>query len=306
MTVHVVGNACLDTLYRLQRFPEPGETVVADGMAEDLGGKGLNQAVAAARTGARVRLLAAIGSDRPGEAVAERLAAEGIDAAGLIRLDCPTDRSMIQVDAAGENTIVSVTGCADRFAPPQGTDLDAALRPGDLLLMQGNLRIAAVRDGFALARKRGTGTVLNPSPIRDSYATVLPLTDLLVVNRGEACRLGGDADPHRAAQALLRRGVPMVVVTLGAAGASLVTAEGRRDFPAPAVTAVDTVGAGDLLCGVLAGLLDLGAAIETALPVAIQAAAIGVTRPGVLSSFPTRAEIAAILPAGLARGGAER
>ncbi|MFE0755444.1 PfkB family carbohydrate kinase [Inquilinus sp. NPDC058860] len=304
MTIHVVGNACLDTLYRLERFPEPGETIVADGMAEDLGGKGLNQAVAAARAGARVCLFAAIGSDRPGEAVAERLAAEGIDAAGLVRLDCPTDRSMIQVDAAGENTIVSVTGCADRFAPPQGTDLDGALQAGDLLLMQGNLRIAAVRDCFTLARGRGIGTVLNPSPIRDSYASVLPLTDLLVVNRGEACRLGGDPDPHRAAQTLLRRGVPMVVVTLGAAGASVLTAEGRQDHPAPTVAAIDTAGAGDLLCGVLAGLLDLGETVETALPAAIRAAAIGVTRPGVLSSFPNRAEIEAILP--LARGGAER
>ncbi|MGK9236820.1 ribokinase [Inquilinus limosus] len=304
MTVHVVGNACLDTLYRLQRFPEPGETVVADGMAEDLGGKGLNQAVAAARAGARVRLFAAIGPDRPGEAVAERLAAEGIDTAGLVRLDCPTDRSMIQLDAAGENTIVSVTGCADRFAPPQGTDLDGALQAGDLLLMQGNLRIAAVRECFALARGRGVGTVLNPSPIRDSYAAVLPLTDLLVVNRGEACRLGGDADPHRSAQTLLRRGASAIVVTLGAAGASLVTADGRQDFPAPAVTAVDTAGAGDLLCGVLAGLLDRGVAIEAALPSAVRAAAIGVTRPGVLSSFPTQAEIQAILPQ--ARGGADR
>lgn len=306
MTVHVVGNACLDTLYRLQRFPEPGETIVADGMAEDLGGKGLNQAVAAARAGAPVRLFAAIGTDAVGGAVAQRLAAEGIDAAGLVRLDCPTDRSMIQVDAAGENTIVSVTACADRFAPPQGTDLDTALKAGDLLLMQGNLRIAAVRDGFTLARGRGAGTVLNPSPIRDSYASVLPLTDLLVVNRGEACRLGGDPDPHAAAHTLLRRGTSMVVVTLGAAGASVLTADGRKDYPAPAVTAVDTAGAGDLLCGVLAGLLDCGVAIETALPVAIQAAAIGVTRPGVLSSFPSRVEIAAILPASLARGGAER
>lgn len=304
MTVHVVGNACLDTLYRLQRFPEPGETIVADGMAEDLGGKGLNQAVAAARAGARVRLLAAIGTDAVGEAVAQRLAAEGGDAAGLVRLDCPTDRSMIQVDAAGENTIVSVTACADRFAPPQGTNLDTVLKAGDLLLMQGNLRIAAVRDCFTLARRRGAGTVLNPSPIRDSYAAVLPLTDLLVVNRGEACRLGGDADPHRAAQALLRRGVPMIVVTLGAAGASVLTADDRKDFPAPVVAAVDTAGAGDLLCGVLAGLLDRGVTVEDALPVAIRAAAIGVTRPGVLSSFPTRAEIAAILP--LARGGADR
>jgi len=306
MTVHVVGNACLDTLYRLQRFPEPGETVVADGMAEDLGGKGLNQAVAASRAGARVRLFAAIGSDRPGEAVADRLAAEGIDASGLARLDCPTDRSMIQVDAAGENTIVSVTACADRFAPPLGTDLDTRLEAGDLLLMQGNLRIAAVRDCFTLARGRGAGTVLNPSPIRDSYAAVLPLADLLVVNRGEACRLGGDADPHRSAQTLLRRGASAVVVTLGAAGASLVTADGRQDFPAPAVRAADTAGAGDLLCGVLAGLLDRGVAVEDALPAAIRAAAIGVTRAGVLSSFPSRDEISAILPASLARGGAER
>ncbi|WP_343718023.1 ribokinase [Inquilinus sp.] len=306
MTVHVVGNACLDTLYRLQRFPEPGETVVADGMAEDLGGKGLNQAVAAARAGARVRLFAAIGTDAVGGTVAERLAVEGIDPAGLVRLDGPTDRSMIQVDAAGENTIISVTACADRFAPPQGTELDTALKPGDLLLMQGNLRIAAVRDGFILARARGVGTILNPSPIREPYAPVLPLTDLLVVNRGEACRLGGDPDPHRAAQALLRRGAAMVIVTLGAAGASVLTADGRKDYPAPDVAAVDTAGAGDLLCGMLAGLLDRGAAIEAALPVAIRAAAIGVTRPGVLSSFPSRAEIDAILPASLARGGAER
>jgi ribokinase len=306
MTVHVVGNACLDTLYRVQRFPEPGETMVADGMAEDLGGKGLNQAVAAARAGARVRLLAAIGSDAVGEVVPQRLAAEGIDPAGLVRLDCPTDRSMIQVDAAGENTIVSVTACADRFAPPQGTGLDGALQAGDLLLMQGNLRIAAVRDCFTLARGRGAGTILNPSPIRESYAQVLPLTDLLVVNRGEACRLGGDADPHRAARTLLRRGAAMVIVTLGAAGASVLTAEGRKDYPAPAVTAADTAGAGDLLCGVLAGLLDRGATVENALPAAIRAAAIGVSRPGVLSSFPTRAEIDAVLPASLARGGAER
>jgi ribokinase len=213
---------------------------------------------------------------------------------------------MIQVDAAGENTIVSVTACADRFGPPRGTDLDAALKSGDLLLMQGNLRIAAVRECFSLARKLGAGTVLNPSPIRDSYAPVLPLTDLLVVNRGEACRLGGDADPHRAAQTLLRRGVPMVVVTLGAAGASVLTAERRQDFSAPVVAAVDTAGAGDLLCGVLAGLLDLGEMVERALPVAIRAAAIGVTRPGVLSSFPSRAEISAILPDAPARGGADR
>lgn len=306
MTVHVVGNACLDSIYRLHRFPEPGETIVAAGMAEDLGGKGANQAVAAARVGARVRLLAAIGRDQPGEALAERLAAEGVDTGGLVRVDSPTDRSIIQVDASAENAIISVTGCADRFAPPQGTDLDTALAPGDLLLMQGNLRITAVRDCFALARKRSVRTVLNPSPIREPYGVVLPLTDLLIVNEGEACRLGSNPDPHRAAATLLRHGVSMVVVTLGAGGASLVTPSERTDYPAPTVVAVDTAGAGDLLCGVLVGLLDRGVAIQAALPAAVRIAAIGVTRPGVLSSFPDRAEIAAILPTSLAQGGAER
>src|SRR5579864_4186949 len=144
--IHVIGNAAVDSVVRVDRFPRPGETIVAHGASEDLGGKGANQAIAAARCGVDVRLVAAIGDDAEGMRIRSSLAREGVLADGLTVLSHGTDRCVITVDGRGENTILSVIDGARNFEPIAETPIESWVRPGDFVVMQGNLRAAVTRD----------------------------------------------------------------------------------------------------------------------------------------------------------------
>lgn len=293
MTVHVVGNVCVDTSFRLERLPLPGETLNAAAAGEGPGGKGANQAVAAARTGAAAALWAPVGRDAASDRVEGLIAAE-IPDLRLLRLDLPCDRSVILVDGEGENVIVTAAACAEAFDPLAMTALGTTWATGDMLLMQGNLRPAVTAACVKAARDAGLLTVLNPSPL-PAGPLDLAAVSLLVVNRPEAEALTGEADAEGAARGLLAMGAGSVVVTLGPAGALLLeTAASALHLPAADVAAVDASGAGDCFAGTLAGLLAQGASLLDAAKTATQAAGIAVARPGTLASFPTRAEISAL------------
>jgi len=287
MTLHVVGNVCVDTTFYLDRLPRPGETVNARSTRRGVGGKGANQAVAAARTGAAVAFRAALGSDAEADFLKATLAAD-LPLDGLALLDKPTDRSSILVDGHGENIIVTAADCAGAFDP--SADL-ASLAKGDHLLMQGNLGADVTAACFDAARARGVVTILNPSPL----GAALPEADVVVVNTVEAEALAGLADPAAAARRLSRDGEASVIVTLGARGALLLERGEARLLPAPAVDAVDTSGAGDVFAGVLSGCLARGLPLVAAVTVGVAAAAIAVTRRGTLAACPSRAEIAALI-----------
>jgi ribokinase len=293
--IHVIGNAAIDAILSVDRFPRPGETIVARAVSEDLGGKGANQAIAIARCGALVRLVAALGADAAGGRVRRALEAEDVATDALVVFHGATDRCVITVDAAGENTIVSLIDAARAFDPVSDGRLAETLAPGGWVLMQGNLRPAVTRAALALARRRGAVTVLNPSPTYASYEYDWRLVDLAIVNRGEAVELGGRPDPFEAAYVLRDKGAGTVALTLGAQGAVMISAEGIVRVAAPLVVAVDTVGAGDVFSGALIAARASGRPWDVSLQIAVEAASIAVTRRGVLASFPTRAEMTRLL-----------
>ncbi|MEQ1956107.1 ribokinase [Mesorhizobium sp. CN2-181] len=296
MRVHVVGNACIDTTFRLGRFPSPGETLNASTVSEGLGGKGANQAVAASRTGAPVTLWTALGRDTTGATISGALAGENLDLK-VSAFDLPSDRSTIMVDATGENLIVSGVACAKSFDPLCQAEISAGIEPDDILVLQGNLTTPATERCLRAARERGAKTVLNLSPINEFSLPHLAFTDILVVNRSEAQTIAEQLDIDRAALNLASSGPAMVVVTLGPEGCIWLRADETtiHRLPAPAITAVDTSGAGDVFCGAFVGALSLGMAIPDSLRFALAAASVAVTRPGTLASCPTSSEMAALL-----------
>jgi ribokinase len=287
--VCVIGNAAIDMTLRVAALPQPGETSLALDSTLDFGGKGANQAVIAARAGATVTLLAAVGHDADGARIVAMLEREQVDTRYVAQLDCATDLSVVTVDAWGENTIVTRSDAANRYAPDENA-LDASSRVGDWIVLQGNLLRAVTAALLRHARRGGRRTLLNPGPVQYDCRALLPDVDVLVVNRVEAAALSGLADAHRAAQALRRAGAADVLVTLGAEGVVWCHGDGEPVDVPPlrAVAAVDTVGAGDALCGTLAAALARGLSVGDALPDAMAVAAYVVSRRGTQASFPGR------------------
>jgi ribokinase len=292
--IHVIGNAAVDSVIRVDRFPRPGETIIALGASEDLGGKGANQAIAAARCGAHVRLVAAIGDDSEGERIRSSLHREGVLTDGVTTSSYPTDRCVITVDRPGENTILSLVGAARNFDPIAETPIKRWIMPGDFVVLQGNLRPDVTRDCLALAKSKGATTALNPSPTYPAQEYDWTLVDLALVNRGEATELA-EVGAEQTAETLCRKGVGAVVLTLGAEGAAFFSPGDAFWIAAPTVTAIDAVGAGDVFCGVMVAAKVLGHSWRQALAAATGAASTSVGRLGVLASFPSREEMAAIL-----------
>lgn len=302
MKVVVVGNCTLDLFFRVPRFPKAGETLLADSRMVDVGGKGANQAVAAARSGVETRFLAAIGADRDGETIRARLAAEPIDLSDLMTADTTTDLSIIYVRPDGENSIVSAHRATEFVTPAAADAVLMRLEPGDVLLMQGNLTLATTRHCLAEGRRLGAHTVLNSAPIKFAYDSLWPYVDFAIPNRVELAELGGKGEPESGGRALLAKGAGTVVATLGADGAMLVSEGAVIGIPAPPTEAIDTTGAGDAFCGVFAAGLARGLAPEAAAGVAVSAAALSVTRPGTQSSFPSAGELRDIFLVAAERG----
>jgi ribokinase len=290
--VVVIGNATVDIIQRVERFPLPGETLLCDAMVVCAGGKGLNQAIASARTGTPTLLRAPASADANGDLLARAVAAEaGLDADWLATAP-PTDISTIWIDADGENVIVSSVAAAAAMEPAHAIAACAALGDGDVLLVQGNLSEATTAAAIGRAQANGARIVLNTAPMRPWMGSLLAAVDVVVANGLEAAQLAGNASDSEAA--LLVAGAGAVVVSRGRGGAVLATDRGRWVVAATAVAAVDTAGAGDVMTGTLAGLLAQGVGIAAALEVAVAAASLSVTRSGTTASFPSRAEIAGL------------
>ncbi|MEQ8967395.1 MAG: ribokinase [Azospirillaceae bacterium] len=302
MTVIVVGNATVDLSFRVDRLPAPGETLLARERVVDAGGKGLNQAVVARRAGATVLFRAPVGDDADAAVIRDRLAAEDMSDDDLVTRPGATDQSILWVAEDGENVIVSTADRARGLTVGEATAPVEHGRPGDIVLVQGNLARAATAAVLTRARERGLTTMLNPAPIHFDYAGLWSLVDIAVVNAVEARALGGDeggepAGIEAAGRALRAAGAGSVVVTLGREGAWWTGPAGEGRVPAPSVEAVDTSGAGDVFCGVVAARLAAGLDLDEAVAPAVAAAAVAVLRRGTSSAFPSAAEIAALFPA---------
>jgi ribokinase len=284
MGVLVLGSINQDVVCRVAELPAPGETVAGLGLARYPGGKGLNQAVAAARWGARTAMIGQVGDDEPGRELLDVLAAAGVDVGGIGRVaGGQTGQALIFVSAAAENMIVVAGGVNLSLGPP------ADLPHAEVVLAQLETPIATTASVFEQARARGSLTILNAAPALAEGAALFPLADVIIVNEGELARYTGAAP----ATSLLGRPDQRLVVTLGAAGAALIDGERVLDIPGQAALPVDTTGAGDCFCGVLAAELAAGSEITLAMAWANAAAARSTETAGAASSMPTRAMVEA-------------
>jgi ribokinase len=294
--VAVVGSLNLDLVVRVPRLPGPGETVTGTDVFANPGGKGANQAVAAARLGRGVAMVGCVGDDQAGRDLLAALAADGVDTSGVrVEAGVPSGTAFITVDDHGENQIVVSPGANARLTSDDVEAAGAALAvPAAVTLVQLEVPLAAVA---AAARTAGGLVVLNPAPVRALPDGLLEAVDLLVPNRVELAQLAAAPVPETvAAAAALADRLPAraVVVTLGPDGA-LVVEDGRASHvPAVPVRPVDTTAAGDAFCGGLADALAGGAALGDAARWAVRVAAAACTRQGAQASLPTPAEVAAL------------
>jgi ribokinase len=295
--ITVVGSANMDLTFRAARLPRPGETVFGTASYQGFGGKGANQAVAAARMGANVAFVGKVGTDDFGRAIREQLLAEGIDISYLFTdPGRPTGTAAILVDDAGENAIVGVPGANLGLTPNHVRSAANLLRSSAIVLAPCETMIETVVAAFEVAHGAGPTCVFNPAPARELPAALLPLIDVCVPNETELHILTGRTtesldDVTAAAEVLRARGTRTVIVTLGARGALVVGPMGRTHLPGVPVTAVDTSGAGDAFCGALAAFLAEGDQLVEAARKANVVAAISVNRAGTQASFPKRSEV---------------
>ena len=291
----VAGSANMDLVGLAQRLPLPGETVLGDDFVMIPGGKGANQAIAAARAGGSCVLLGAIGSDAFGVTINARLSASGVDTSGLRTSYGPSGVAIVMVDRAGENSILVSPG-ANRTFLDLTADEQAVIRAGDVLLCQQEIPAATVTAAAQAARAGGTRVVLNAAPARELSAELLAAVDLLVVNQSEAQALTGRAEPDLDALLAL---VPRVVLTLGGEGSWYADRDGRSErVPAFRVAVVDTTAAGDAFTGALAVAWGEGRDLVDAVRWANAAGAACVRKVGASNALPTRADIDALYHAG--------
>jgi len=304
-TVVVVGSSNTDMAVRVPRIPRPGETVVGRDFQMNGGGKGANQAVAAARAGGRVRFVTALGADGFGDRARDAFVAEGIDV-GLVRRvpDTASGVALIFVDEAGENSIAVASGANAALAPADVIGLATSLGRDDVVLAQLEIALDTVAAAVEIARDRGARVILNPAPARALPDAVLRGVSILTPNEQEAAQLTGveatdtEAGLARAARVLHDRGVRDVAITLGLRGV-FVSSSGRSTLvKAFRVDAVDTTAAGDVFNGALAVALIEGRPLLDAVRFANAAAAVSVTRAGAQASAPRRSEIEAMLHEG--------
>ena len=294
--VAVVGSANLDLVTICDTLPRPGETLLARSYREGPGGKGSNQAHAAARMGAEVSFVGLRGPDPAGQTLADALTAEGVDVTGFVVAEGPTGRALVMVDAAAENSIIVVQGTNAMLTAEQVRAVPA-VAAASVVVCQLEVPLAAVQ----AAREVCTGTfVLNPAPAQPLPPDLLAATDVLVVNETEyqtvlGAPLPDDLDEIRTVAA--RPGAPTTIVaTLGERGAAVCHEGVVTLVPAPAVEVVDTTGAGDTFVGALAAELAAGSQTLQAARRAVVAASLSTRRLGATAAMPRRSEVLAAVP----------
>ncbi|KAA1013802.1 ribokinase [Paraburkholderia panacisoli] len=299
----VVGSANMDLVVRAAGLPASGETLLGSGFETCAGGKGANQAIAAARLGASVAMVGCVGDDAFGATLRDALTSDRIDTAHVQRIPATSSGiAMITVAADGANTIVVAPGANARLTPELVDAAGELIAHAGMLICQLEVPLGAVRRAIDTAARHGTPVLLNPAPAQplpdDLYAQI----DVLIVNETEAQVLAGvavsdAATACRAANALRAKGAHTVIVTLGAGGAWYAGPEGEGHMAAPRVDAVDTTAAGDTFAGGFAAARVRGAPLCDAIAFGQRAAALSVMRKGAQTSIPTRAELDAQLPA---------
>ncbi|WP_369236473.1 ribokinase [Streptomyces sp. R21] len=292
----VVGSANADLVIGVERRPAAGETVLGSDLAFHPGGKGANQAVAAARLGARTALLARVGDDAHGRLLLDSQRAAGVDTVGVLVGGAPTGVALITVDPSGDNSIVVSPGANGKLTPEDVRAAASLFHASRVVSAQLEIPLETVVE---VVRNLAPGSrfVLNPSPPRALPTEVLAACDPLIVNEHEARVIAGgslDGSPEEWARALLALGPRSVVITLGAEGALVASADKAARIPAVKVEAVDTTGAGDAFTAALAWRLGLGEPAPEAAAYAARVGAAAVTKEGAQVSFPTAEEVASL------------
>jgi ribokinase len=293
----VVGSSNTDMIIKMDRIPRPGETIIGGEFITAAGGKGANQAVAAARAGGRVTFIARVGRDMLGEQAVAGFTREGINVDHIIRDPVsPSGVALIFVGKDGENSIAVASGANGNLSPKDVLEAQGAFAGASVVIMQLETPLETIQAAAELASAAGLRTILNPAPAQPLPDRLLQHISILTPNETEAELLTGlkvdsAASAEAAANKLIARGVQTVIITLGSKGAFVATASGGELVPGFKVEAVDTTAAGDTFNGALAVALAEGKSLDQAVRFANAAGAISVTRLGAQPSAPAREEI---------------
>ncbi|MBI1387359.1 MAG: ribokinase [bacterium] len=292
--IFVAGSSNTDLIVQCDRLPGPGETVLGGDLVRAQGGKGANQAVAAARLGGQVTFFCRVGEDGFGEASLAAYQSEGIDTRFCVKdKSAASGAALILVDRAGENSIAVAPGANANLSPRDVEPLQDEVQEGDLILLQLEIPISTVRRAAEIGYAKGARVILDPAPAPEAGlpASLLSMLDTITPNQHEADLLCGSISSNQGPETLLERGVKQVIVTMDREGCRLISSTGSRSFPAYPVQAVDSTAAGDAFAGAFAVGLAEGFNIDNAISWAQQAAALSVTRMGAQPSLPTRKEL---------------
>ncbi len=288
----VVGSLNMDLVVGVAHLPHMGETILGGKFDTIPGGKGANQAVAAARTGAAVTMIGRVGRDGFGDVLRDSAAKDGIDIRCVtVDPQQATGVALITVDANGQNTIVVASGANLALSLADLESAREAFAQASVLVLQLEIPLEIVRQAVRMAREYGLKVVLNPAPAQVLETELLSAVDYLIPNEGEALQMAGAQTLDAAIAGLQKLGARSLIITLGENGVLVVDADGRRHIPAYAVKPVDTVAAGDAFVGAFATGLAEGLSVDQAVGLGNAAAAISVTRHGAQPSLPVRAEV---------------
>jgi ribokinase len=288
----VAGSSNTDMIVRSDRLPLPGETVLGKDLVTAPGGKGANQAVAAVRLGAEVTFIAKVGKDMFGRQAMENFCREGLDTRFVFQdPEAPSGVALIVVGPGGQNIIAVAPGANNRLSPADIETAKAAFEGAGVVVLQLETPMETVVAAAKAGRAAGAKVILNPAPAQVLPGEIYPFIDILTPNETEAEILTGEKSPESAAQTLLRRGVGIVLITLGKDGVLLATKEGAKRIPGFRVQAVDATAAGDAFNGALAVALAGGKGLEEAIRFSHGVAALSVTKLGAQPSLPTIQEV---------------
>ena len=285
----VIGSINMDLLFRTEKRPGLGETVKGLEYAEFPGGKGANQAVAAAKLGASVHMFGCVGNDKHGEVLVTHLNNQGVKTGGVKRVNDSTGLANIILDSNGENTIIIIEGANGKVLP--GHMAEVEFNEGDIVLLQLEIPMETVVYCAKKAKQKGAKVILDPAPAKELPPELYDYVDIIKPNEGEALSISKAKDTKEAAEYFKARGIKTVVITLGDRGAILFTKDKYEHFPGKKVKVVDTTAAGDSFSGALATGLVNGETIEDAIKFAIKVASWTVTKKGAQSSLPSLSDL---------------